>query len=483
MQKSVATLFPALKGRATVREIKSPSGAEETPQANLQPWRGFLRVARSFRSGVVPRHLALCAALFFTGSLTCADPPTVNLVAPLSDAKRWHLQVFGKAKATLTRAGDVLVLHTSAVDGTDYNAQLQSVGPSLTEGQTYTLHFQAKANAKRSLPVYALVNQGDYHGIGLREVASLSTHWRTFEYTFLAKDLGDGRKLVCPQFTLGNAVGTVYLAGISLVPAAPGTALTPPPDDDVWDLQKVAPADASVQNENGSHIVLIRNSDGEPWHVQLNHLGGGVQDGQVYTVHFRAKADAPRDMMLSGQVGDGDYHNILDQQYILINTDWRDYSYRVTPHNGKGHSVLFPQFLLGKQPGTVWIDQVTVESPDDPKDDVIQRDTPDVSASPVVFLVLPHKGEICLNGTISANGFTAHGFTLMVQQTIQPDSSIVTLPSPRPKVVRLSVQTRYRALSDNVPFAPTSLKPGESVSVLGPDSGIGKPLGARLILR
>ena len=145
--------------------------------------------------------------------------------------------------------------------------------------------------------------------------------------------------------------------------------------------------------------------------------------------------------------------------------------------------MLFPQFLLGKQPGTVWIDQVTVESPDDPKDDVIQRDTPDVSASPVVFLVLPHKGEICLNGTISANGFTAHGFTLMVQQIIQPDSSIVTLPSPRPKVVRLSVQTRYRALSDNVPFAPTSLKTGESVSVLGPDSGIGKPLGARLILR
>ena len=82
---------------------------------------------------------------------TVPAPSTVSLVAPLSDAKRWHLQVFGKAKATLTRAGDVLVLHTSAVDGTDYNAQLQSVGPSLTEGQTYTLHFQAKANAQTLL--------------------------------------------------------------------------------------------------------------------------------------------------------------------------------------------------------------------------------------------------------------------------------------------------------------------------------------------
>jgi hypothetical protein len=432
--------------------------------------------------------LALGAALLTFGGAWVsppvhADSPAANLLAPLSDAKRWHLQVFGKAKATQARTEDVLVLHTSAVDGTDYNAQLQSIGPALTEGQTYTLHFQAKANAKRSLPVYALVNKGDYHGIGLREVAPLSTHWRTFEYTFLAKDLGDGRKLVCPQFTLGNAVGIVYLANISLTPAAPGTLLTLLPDDNVWDLQKVAPADASVQNKNGSHVITIRNSDGEPWHVQLNHLGGGVQDGQVYTVHFRAKADSPRDMMLSGQVGDGDYHNILDQQYIQINTDWRDYAFRVTPHSSTGHSVLFPQFLLGKQVGTVWIDQVIVEAPDDPKDDAVQRDTPDVSSAPATPLALPRPGEIRLEGTISGNGFSTHGFMLMVQQIIQPDSSLVTLPAPRPKVVHLSPQTRCRALSDNAPFALTSLKPGEAVSVLGPDTGMGKPLKARLILR
>ena len=370
--------------------------------------------------------LLACDSLYLPAPVSAESPNSANLLAPLMNAKQWHLQVFGKAKATLTRTADVLVLQTSVVDGTDYDAQLQALGPALQEGQTYTLHFQAKANAKRSLPVYALVNQGDYHGIGLREVAPLSTRWRTFEYTFLAKDLGDGRKWVCPQFTLGNAVGTVYLANVSLVPAAPGAALTPLPDDNVWDLQKVAPADASIKNENGSHIVMIGKSDGEPWHVQLNHLGGGVQDGQVYTVHFRAKADSPRDMMLSGQVGDSDYHNILDQQYILINTDWRDYTFPVTPHNANGHSVLFPQFLLGKQPGTVWIDQVTVESPDDPKDDVIQRDTPDVSASSVVFLVLPRKGEICLNGTVSANGFSAHGFTVMVQQIIQPDSKAMS---------------------------------------------------------
>jgi hypothetical protein len=145
--------------------------------------------------------------------------------------------------------------------------------------------------------------------------------------------------------------------------------------------------------------------------------------------------------------------------------------------------VLFPQFLLGKQAGTVWIDQVIVEAPDDPKDDVVQRDTPDATAFSPVFLVLPRKGEIALNGIISANGFSAHGFTLMVQQIIQPDSSLVTLPAQRPKVVHLSAGTQYRALSDNAPFAHASLKPGDALSIIGPDTGMGKPLAARLILR
>lgn len=435
----------------------------------------------------MPRFpLALCGALLAFGGIASAsaDPATgTNLLPPLSNTKKWHLQVFGKAKATLARAGDVLVLKTTAVDGTDYNAQLQALAPPMQEGRTYTLHFQAKADAKHLLPVYALVNQGDYHGIGLRQVAALSTRWRTFEYTFLAKDLGQGVKIVCPQFTLGNAVGTVYLANVSLVPAAPGAALTPPPSDNVWDLQKFAPVTATLQNNGEEHITTIGMSDGEPWHVQLNHLGSSVRDGQVYTVHFRAKADVPRDMMLSGQTSDGDYHNILDQQYILLNTGWRNYTFRVTPHSSNGHPVLFPQFLLGKQAGTVWIDQMTVESPDDPQDDAIQRDTPDLSATPATLLALPRLGEIRLEGTILAQGFSSQGFTLMVQQIIQPDSSIVTLPTPRPKSVHLSTQTSYHLLSDRASFPHASLKPGDAVSVIGHDLGVGQFLPARVVLR
>lgn len=316
---------------------------------------------------------ALCGALPVVGSLllpspVSAVPAGANLVAPLTTAAKWHLQTLGKAKAAMKSQAGVDLITTTAVDGTDFHAQLQYLNPTLAEGKTYTLRFRAKANAKRVMPVYAIVNGGDYHGIGLRQFASLTPSWRVFAYTFQAKDLGSA-KLICPEFTLGNAVGTVYLADVSLKPAAPGTALTPPSDPPAWALQVFDPAVSTLKNDGDAHVVTITKTDGEPWHVQLNRVTPAIKDGQVYTVHFRVKADAARSMMFGGQVGDGDYHPILDQQEISIDTDWREYTYHVIPHNSNGHPVLFPQFLLGKQPGTVSIDQVTVTSADDAKAD------------------------------------------------------------------------------------------------------------------
>ncbi len=316
---------------------------------------------------------ALCGTLSAFGgllmpSVTYAAPAASNLVAPLTSAAKWHIQTLGKAKATMKTQAGVDLITTTAVDGTDFHAQLQYLNSTLVEGKTYTLRFRAKANASRVMPVYAIVNGGDYHGIGLRQFAALTLAWHTFEYTFLAKDLG-GAKLICPEFSVGNAVGTVFLADVSLKPAAAGAEVTPPSDPPAWTLQVFAPAVSTLKNDGDTQVVTITKTDGEPWHVQLNRVLTVIKDGQVYTIHFRAKSDITRSLMLAGQVSDGDYHSIIDQQEIGIGPEWQDFSYPIIPHNSNRHPVLFPQFLLGKQPGTVWIDQVTVTSPDDAKGD------------------------------------------------------------------------------------------------------------------
>lgn len=409
--------------------------------------------------------------------------PATNLVAPLSDAKNWRLQVGGKARATLKRVGAVDVITTSAVDPVAYHGLFQYFGPALEEGRTYTLRFRAKADAKRALPVYALMAGGDYHGIGLRQVAKLGPQWRTFEYTFLVTDRGDKAAIVCPQFTVGNAVGTTYLSDVSLVRAAVGAALTPPPDPPFWNLQRFDPAQAALTTEGTAQVATITKTDGESWHVQLARLSASVKDGVTSTVKFRARANKPRDMMLMGGVLDGDYHPICDQQYVALTTSWRDYTYRVTPHDSAGHPVGFPQFLLGKQTGTVWIDSLRVTSADDPGPDAAPVSA--APASPDVPLLLPRVGEIRLEGVIAPEGFGPDGFTLLAQQIIQPDGKVVTLPQTRPKVIHLGALTSYRALDekDAAGFSQASLKPGDAVSVIGHDAGIGQDLPARLVLR
>ena len=412
--------------------------------------------------------------------------PAANLLTPLADAKHWHLQVGGGARATLKRAGGVDIITTTAVDAVPYHGLFQYSGPALEEGQLYTLRFRAKADARRDLPVYALMAGGDYHGIGLRQVANLSAEWRTFDYTFLVSDRSGGA-IICPQFTVGNAVGTTYLADVSLVRAAAGAVVTRPPDPPFWNLQRFDPAEASLTTEGTVQVTTITRTDGEPWHVQLDRLNASVKDGVPLTVRFRAKANAPRDMMLMGGVADGDYHPICDQQYVALNTSWRDYTYRVMPHDSVGHPVGFPQFLLGKQTGTVWVDRVTVSSSDDPGTDM---ETPPAPAAPDVPLLLPRTGEIRLGGVIAPDGFGQDGFgqdgfTLLARQIVQPDGKIVTLPQTRPKVIRLGGLTSYRALQekDAAGFSSASLKPGDAVSVIGHDAGVGKDLPARLVLR
>lgn len=414
-----------------------------------------------------------------------------NLLTPLTDAQKWRLHTDGKARASLRREGAVDVITMTALDGVAYHGLFEYFGPTLEDGQTYTLRFRAKADAKRALLVYGLMAGGDYHCIGLDRTADLTTKWHTFQYTFFVTGRGHGTAIICPQFTVGNALGTTYLSDVSLVRAAAGTALTPPSDPPFWRLQRFDPAEAALTTSGTAQVATITKTDGEAWHVQLARLNAAVNDGVASTVKFRARANKPRDMMLMGGITDGDYHPICGQQFVALTTAWRDYTFRITPHNSAGHPVALPVFLLAKQAGTVWVDRVTVTSPDGPGQDaaVVRVPVPVpvrvIPAAPDAPLLLPRVGEIRLEGVIAPEDFGPDGFTLLAQQVIQPDGKVVTLPQTRLKVIHLDDLTSYRALDekDAAGFSQASLKPGDAVSVIGRDTGVGKDLPARLVLR
>ncbi|MGI4788159.1 MAG: carbohydrate binding domain-containing protein [Janthinobacterium lividum] len=305
--------------------------------------------------------LLTLAALGLAATPVAAAPaaPGTELSQPLRNPDAWALDLAGGTKATLKRAQDGTVAVTvSVADSTDYHVRLGGTPVSLAEGKVYTVRFRAKADQPRIIKVYAQIDHGDFHGVGLDMPVSLGDQWGSYTFSFKATGV-EPKHVSCPQFLLGSRTGTVWLANVSLTLAPAGTIPTPPPTALVWDFHNFDPCVGSLRQEGTAQVVTIASADGVAWHVQLNRLGSTLVEGQPITVRFRARASAPRDMLVSGQVVGGDYHGIVKDDWEELSTDWKDYSFHVTPHDIGGKPVLFPQFLLGHMTGTVWIDHVT----------------------------------------------------------------------------------------------------------------------------
>ena len=150
-------------------------------------------------------------------------------------AENWNLELnAAPAAAKLSLPDDVKLpagaaghaarINVAMLGGQNWNIQFVQSKLDLTEGEPYTLSFWAKADKLRSLGVYASVDTGDYHKIGFGADAALGTEWKQFSYSFAANTtLKEHDRLV---FVLGDALGTVDIAGISLRPGSE----TPLPD-------------------------------------------------------------------------------------------------------------------------------------------------------------------------------------------------------------------------------------------------------------
>jgi hypothetical protein len=113
-------------------------------------------------------------------------------------------------------AGRPIRLNVLKLGSQNWHLQFHQAGLDLTEGEPYTLSFWARADRPRPLPVYAGVDSQDYHHVGLDDSVALTTEWRQYSVSFTAnRTLKDHNRIT---FVLGDALGAIDLAGISLRP-------------------------------------------------------------------------------------------------------------------------------------------------------------------------------------------------------------------------------------------------------------------------
>jgi hypothetical protein len=419
--------------------------------------------------------------------------PSAKLSQSLRDPSAWTLDLAGGAQATLVQAKDKsLVVTISTADSTDYHVRLAQAPVTLAEGKIYTVRFRAKADQPRVIKLYAQTDQGDFHPVGLDTAVQLKSQWSDYTFSFTATKT-EPKHVSCPQFLLGSQTGTVWLADVSLLLAPlgtviPGTVSTSPPTGLVWQFRNFDPGVGSLRQEGTAQVVTTISTDGVGWHVQLNRLNSILPEGQPVTVRFRARASAPVDMVVSGQVVGGDYHEIVKDNPETVSTEWQNYSLVVTPHDIGGQPVLFPQFFLGHLPGTVWIDGVTTSADAMTNSDstngtsIVNGIGAAPAPKPALPPGLPNAGEIRLEGTIRETNFADGSFVLLVTRTVQPDGTKQDLPEPRLKTVRLSKFTRLGTGSNRLTNPGLVLQAGDTVAIIGRDLGVGKVIPARQIL-
>jgi hypothetical protein len=104
--------------------------------------------------------------------------------------------------------------------------------------------------------------------------------------------------------------------------------------------------------------VEVTAVDGVDWHAQIFQVREDLREGEPYTIRFRAKADAPRDIALYGQIGVPDWHGIGLREQVGLGTGWRTYEYVFTARNVADRNKV--SFFVGGRTGTVWFADVTI---------------------------------------------------------------------------------------------------------------------------
>jgi hypothetical protein len=154
------------------------------------------------------------AACLLASAADAPKPSGKNLLKPTNKPESWRLEQHESAKGTMAADGDAILFEVTAVDGTDWHVQAYQVDLDLKNGKEYVLTFKAKAAADRQVHFNAMIDQDDWHTIGLDEQVDLTKDWKDHKYEFKAENTVANKNRV--GFQLGNEKGKVWVKDMVL---------------------------------------------------------------------------------------------------------------------------------------------------------------------------------------------------------------------------------------------------------------------------
>ncbi len=140
---------------------------------------------------------------------------SANLLKATNKVGSWTFETTGDAKGAISSTADSIVFETIQTGSEHWHVQAYQAGLDLQEGTDYTLSFEIKANNDGSVSyVLGMINEADWHPIGLYEEVLLNEDFEKHAFKFTATDVVKGNCRV--GFVLGDQTGKVTVRNLVL---------------------------------------------------------------------------------------------------------------------------------------------------------------------------------------------------------------------------------------------------------------------------
>jgi hypothetical protein len=143
-----------------------------------------------------------------------AKSEVTNLLKPTNDVDSWLFELNGDGDGEIKVDGDAIVFNVTKTDDENWHVQAYQTEIPLKEGKDYVVKFKLKAPDASEILLLGLINEEDWHEIGLHETLGPSDDYEEYEFTFTATDVKDSNNRI--GFVLGGSKGTVSVKELSL---------------------------------------------------------------------------------------------------------------------------------------------------------------------------------------------------------------------------------------------------------------------------
>jgi hypothetical protein len=143
-----------------------------------------------------------------------ADVAKYGLLGPTNVEDSWTFEISDEGKGAMWIIKEAAIFLISNTTGTNWHVQAYQTGLDLEEGKEYVVTLQMKSPEELTVALQTLVDEGDYHSVGLNEEISTTKEYEDYEFTFTASNVAKGKNRI--SLVLGDAPGIVYVKNMSL---------------------------------------------------------------------------------------------------------------------------------------------------------------------------------------------------------------------------------------------------------------------------